>query len=61
MRPGTAACAERRGPLRAVAGFPPTVNGYNYSWTVPVSDLGDAIDYIDMQGEGYGPLTNVLG
>jgi hypothetical protein len=43
-----------------VAYIPPTVNGYNYSWTVPVSDIGDAVDYIDMQGEGYGPLTNVI-
>jgi hypothetical protein len=44
----------------AVAYIPPTVSGYTYSWTVPVSDLGDAVDYVDMQGEGYGPLTNIL-
>jgi hypothetical protein len=44
----------------AVAYIPPTVNGYTYSWTVPVSDLGDAVDYVDMQGEGYGPLTNTI-
>ncbi|MEU9345891.1 spherulation-specific family 4 protein [Streptomyces sp. NPDC048278] len=44
----------------AVAYIPPTVNGYTYSWTVPTADLGDAVDYVDVQGEGYGPLTNVI-
>ena len=44
----------------AVAPIQPTVNGYNYSWTVPAADLGDAIDFIDVQGEGYDPLTNVI-
>jgi Spherulation-specific family 4 len=43
-----------------VAAIHPTVNGYNYSWTVPLADLGDAIDFIDVQGEGYDPLTNVI-
>ncbi|MFJ9381956.1 spherulation-specific family 4 protein, partial [Streptomyces sp. NPDC101455] len=44
----------------SVAYIPPTVNGYTYSWTVPTADLGDAVDYVDIQGEGYGPLTNIL-
>jgi len=24
------------------------------------AELSDAVDYIDIQGEGYGPLTNIL-
>jgi hypothetical protein len=42
-----------------VAYIPPTINGYTYTWTVPMSDLGDETNYVGFEGQGYGPFTDI--
>jgi hypothetical protein len=38
---------------------PPTISGYNYSWTVASADTGDATTFVGFEGQGYGPFTDV--
>ncbi len=42
-----------------IAYTPPTITGYNYSWTVQSSQVNGASDDVQFNADGYGPQTYV--
>jgi hypothetical protein len=40
--------------------IPVTVNGYTYTWTVPIGAATASTDHVVIQAEGYAPLTDVF-